>query len=145
MKLNFVREAVMDDFSQIYPELESLSDSKIDENHLEEIFSDYVNDPDSLFLVSTSKGEINGFISCTIQHSLRYGGNIAEIQEMYAFGEDQRRAIGRKLIVAIQNFLKDRKVIQVEIKIQDSEQRELFNELGYNQEIVKQVNRLRKI
>jgi hypothetical protein len=91
--------------------------------------------------VSTVKNKIIGFISCAVQRSLSYAGNVAEIQEVSVLCSENAKTIYKKLFVALQNFLKDRKVKHVEIKTNDNEiLNELFSELVYN----RQVSKMRK-
>jgi|GEM_PF-3772473 N-acetylglutamate synthase-like GNAT family acetyltransferase len=144
MKLNIVREARENDFPEVYDMIKIKEDNKVNKDRKQnaaDIFYQNVNSENAIYLVSTVKNKIIGFISCAVQRSLSYAGNVAEIQEVSVLCSENAKTIYKKLFVALQNFLKDRKVKHVEIKTNDNEiLNELFSELVYN----RQVSKMRK-
>lgn len=145
MTMSFVRKAEANDFPVLQDKLRNSENKRLSEDELRELFSSFLDDENVIFLVSTEKNAVNGFISCLIQTSLGYGGNIAEIHGFGILDENQRKKIGQKLIVSLDNFLKDHKVIRVEMSQKNMGNQEgLFEKLGFKHEECKQVNRMRK-
>lgn len=136
MKLTIIREAQETDFPAIYELINLENTANPDRDLMEEIFFKNLKNDDSIYLVSTVKNEVVGFVSCVLQQSLSYGGQVAEIQELSVIDSDNAKNIYKKLVVSLQNFLKDKKVKHVEFKVQDDKLlTDVFGELVYDDRV----------
>lgn len=110
-----IRKAERNDFDAIHQFICELENETFDFDKQKEIFVQNIQQPNNIYLLAVENNSVVGFVSCHIQDLLHHGGPIAEIQEMFVAKEMRSTGIGKDLINALKQIVKERNVIQLEV------------------------------
>lgn len=110
-----IRKAERNDFDAIHKFICELENETFDFDKQKEIFVQNIQQSNNIYLVAVENNSVVGFVSCHIQDLLHHGGPIAEIQEMFVVKEMRSAGIGKDLINALKQIVKERNVIQLEV------------------------------
>ena len=108
IKVQFIRQATINDKEIIYNLLVQLEEREFDKRMYSDIYEVNLLNPAVFYLVYEEASSVVGFISIHIQKLLHHSGNIAEIQELIVDQSVRGKGIGKQLfeqarLIAIEN------------------------------------------
>jgi PhnO protein len=115
-----IRKADVGDMLTVYEQICDLEEYTFEINAFQKIFFHNINDVNKLYyLAEDNFGNCLGFISCHCQLLLHHCGMVAEIQELFVKRPFRGIGIGKKLMIHIEQLLKELDCISFEVTAQN--------------------------
>jgi len=140
-----IRSAEPHDVDTVFSFISHLEERTFDFNRFKEKFSDNLDNPDIIYLVSVNEqDEVIAFISCHGQNLLHHEGRVFEIQEMYVARNYRELGIGKALFAALVEKLgkSDCESLEVTTQIKRADSKRFYLKLGLVQTHIKFVKEL---
>src|ERR1700685_4292408 len=103
-----IRKASMEDLDTIYGFISHLEEYSFDAGKFRERYSGNLKDDNCIYLVAVIGGnDCIGFISSHVQRLLHHETPVFEIQEMYVSKNHRNSGIGKSLINALEERIKE--------------------------------------
>jgi|SRR5450432_3779109 len=146
MEQNYkIRSAAAHDVDIVYSFISHLEERTFDFEVFKEKFSDNLDNPDIIYLVSVNEqDDVIGFISCHGQILLHHEGKVFEIQEMYVARNYRDRGIGKALFAVLAEKLgkADCESLEVTMQVKRADAKRFYQKQGFVQTHVKFVKEL---
>ena len=136
------RKAGIEDLHAVFGFISHLEENTFDFEKFRERFNENLENPNCIYLVAISdKGECIGFISCHQQNLLHHENPVFEIQEMYVAKNHRNTGIGKELISALGEEIKEYAAANLEVttNINRPDARRFYLKQGFVQTHVKLV------
>lgn len=103
-----IRKADIGDLDSVFSFICHLEENSFNEGKFRERFSSNLQNGNCIYLVAeNNSGECIGFISCHQQKLLHHESPVFEIQEMYVSKNQRNTGIGKALITALEEKIKE--------------------------------------
>lgn len=93
----FIKEAVPEDFEEIYALLTCLEGEGLDWAGVKQVYTRNLADPQVAYYLAWDEGDAVGLVSLHIQSLLHHGARVAEIQELVVLPDYQGTGLGKRL------------------------------------------------
>jgi PhnO protein len=140
-----IRTAAAHDVDTVFSFISHLEERTFDFNRFKEKFSDNLDNPDIIYLVSENEqDDVIAFISCHGQNLLHHEGQVFEIQEMYVARNYRDLGIGKALFAALLDKLakSDCESLEVTTHVKRADAKRFYLKLGFVQTHLKFVKEL---
>jgi PhnO protein len=137
-----IRSAVAHDVDSVFSFISHLEERTFDFNRFKEKFSDNLDNPDIIYLVSVNEqDEVTGFISCHGQDLLHHEEKVFEIQEMYVARNYRDKGIGKALYASLLEKLakSECESLEVTTHVKRADAKRFYLKLGFVQRHLKFV------
>ncbi|CAM4165248.1 GNAT family N-acetyltransferase [Cytophagaceae bacterium 50C-KIRBA] len=117
MPFNFkIRPALLEDEKAVLELVNELENRDSDPQIFAQIWREYLAHTHTyVWVTENPKNQIVGFLSVIGQNLLHHEGMVYEIQELMVTASCQGKGLGRKLIEALKNELKEKDVKSIEV------------------------------
>lgn len=135
-----IRPTLASDVDIIFSYISHLEEKTFDFKSFRERFMDNIEDPDLIYLVAENEsGEVTGFVSCHGQRLLHLERMVFEIQEIYVARYYRDRGIGKALMAALEEKLRetDFEILEVTANVKRTDARRFYGKMGFTQTHIK--------
>ena len=110
-----IEKAKLNDLEEVYELICILEQKQLNKAHFDKVFQEGIQNEDVEYLVYRKDEKILGFLSFSIHHYLHHDNDTGEIVELVVMPEHRGLRIGEKLLQAIEDIARERKLEQIEL------------------------------
>ena len=110
-----IEKAKLNDLEEVYELICILEQKQLNKAHFDKVFLEGIQNEDVENLVYRKDEKILGFLSFSIHHFLHHDDDTGEIVELVVMPEHRGLRIGEKLLQAIEDIARERKLEQIEL------------------------------
>lgn len=111
-----IRQAKLDDEKAVLELVNELENRESDPQIFSQIWAEYLGHMHThVWVAENMENQVHGFLSVVGQNLLHHEGMVYEIQELMVTASCQGKGLGRKLIEALKNELKEKDVKSIEV------------------------------